>query len=643
MRISESKIEEIRNSVDIVDVISQHVQLRKRGKNFIGLCPFHSEKTPSFTVSEDKQIFHCFGCHTGGNVFKFLTEFHKISFVEAVQEIAEQQGITIEFDKQEYTEQQSEQEVLYDINTEAARYFLNNLLNDDEGEFARKYLQERNIKTQTLRSFGLGYSLRGWENFISYAKSRNLNIDKCIQLGLIGKNSEGKLYDKLPGRLIFPIFSPNGRVVAFAGRVLPSKAGSDDDANETGAKYINSPESLIYIKGRILYGLSFAKDDIRRLDKAIIVEGYMDLISLYQSGVKNVVAVSGTALTDDQVQLLSRYTKNVVLLFDADVAGIKASMRSIEILLKRDMEVKIVSLPKGEDPDSFVNKFGNVEFEELVKKAENFLEYETKYYESLGKFEDPSSAADAIRDLVKPVALINDELKRNLLIRNIAKKFNLREKLLESELDKHLRLLSKTERRKMGDGRWKTEKTIEENIPLITADEIVNDSPILYNLEKEILKLLFEAENTIAELIFTYLHPEDFNTEINRELFEIVKDVFESADGGDNFTTSGLVGILKDEKKEIYIRELTFDKYSISSNWEERFPSITAEMTLMKYAKDSVMKFVIERIEKRIKSNRREIELTEDESKLLELMKNNNELEREKKRIREELSDNKSF
>jgi DNA primase len=623
MRIPESKIEEIRESVDIVDVISQHVQLRKRGKNFIGLCPFHSEKTPSFTVSEEKQIFHCFGCHTGGNVFKFLTEFHKISFVEAVQELAEQQGITIEFDKAEYTEQQTEQEVLYDINTEAARYFLNNLLNDDEGEIARKYLHERNIKTQTLRSFGLGYALKGWENFISYAKSRNLNIDKCIQLGLIGKNAEGKLYDKLPGRLIFPIFSPNGRVVAFAGRVL--------DPKDTGAKYINSPESLIYIKGRILYGLSFAKDDIRRLDKAIIVEGYMDLISLYQSGIKNVVAVSGTALTDDQVQLLSRYTKNVVLLFDADVAGIKASMRSIEILLKRDMEVKIVSLPKGEDPDSFVNKFGKEEFEELVKKAENFLEYETKYYESLGKFEDPSTAAEAIRDLVKPVALIDDELKRNLLIRNIAKKFNLREKLLESELDKQIKQVKRFEKT---DVRIIQAKKSEET-PTTLIDATTEISPIIYNLEKEILKLLFEAEKPVAELIFTYLHPEDFSTSINRELFELVKDEFENED---NFSTSGLVSVLKDERKETYVRELTFDKYSVSSSWEDRFPSITTEMTLVKFAKDTVMKFVVERIEKRIKSNRREIELTEDESKLLELMKSNNELEKEKKRIRKELS-----
>jgi DNA primase len=623
MRIPESKIEQIRESVDIVDVISQHVQLRKRGKNFIGLCPFHSEKTPSFTVSEEKQIFHCFGCHTGGNVFKFLTEFHKISFVEAVQELAEQQGITIEFDKAEFIEQQSEQEILYDINTEAARYFLNNLLNDDEGEFARKYLHERSIKTQTLRTFGLGYTLKGWENFINYAKSRNLNIDKCIQLGLIGKNLEGKLYDKLPGRLIFPIFSPNGRVVAFAGRVLDSK--------DNGAKYINSPESLIYIKGRILYGLSFAKDDIRRLDKAIIVEGYMDLISLYQSGIKNVVAVSGTALTDDQVQLLSRYTKNVVLLFDADVAGIKASMRSIEILLKKDMEVKIVSLPKGEDPDSYVNKFGKDEFEELIKRAENFLEYESKYYESQGKFDDPSTAAEAIRELVKPVALINDELKRNLLIRNIAQKFNLREKLIESELDKQIKQAKRFEKT---DLKVLQNRKAEETISTL-IDAVPEISPVLYNLEREIIKLLFEADRSVAELIFNYLHPEDFSNTLNRELFERVKDEFENED---NFTTIGLVSVLKDERKETYVRELTFDKYSVSSSWEDRFPSITAEMTMMRFAKDTVMKFIMERIEKNIQSNRREIELSDDERKQLELMKTNNELEREKKRIKEELS-----
>ncbi|MFI5236522.1 MAG: DNA primase [Ignavibacteriales bacterium] len=625
MRIPESKIEEIRESADIVDIISEFVQLRKRGKNYIGLCPFHSEKTPSFTVSDEKQIFHCFGCHTGGNVFKFLTEYHKISFIEAVQELAEQQGITIEFDRAEYSEQQSEQEILYDINTEAAKYFLNNLLNDDEGEFARKYLHDRNIKTQTLRSFGLGYALKGWENFINYAKSKNLNIEKCIQLGLIGRSTDGKLYDKLSGRLIFPIFSPNGRVIAFAGRVL--------DTNDSGAKYINSPESLIYIKGRILYGLSFAKDDIRRLDKVILVEGYVDLISLYQSGVKNVVAVSGTALTDDQAQLISRYTKNVVLLFDADTAGIKASMRSIEILLKRDMEVKIVSLPKGEDPDSFINKYGKEEFEELIKKAENFLEYESKYYESQGKFNDPASAADAIRELVKPVALINDEIKRILLLKDISKKFNLREKLLEAELEKQLIQTRKFE--KSNARVFQKNSTEETNV--LFPEVLPEATPALYNLEKEILRILFEGENTIAGMIFNYLRPDDFTIGLNRELFEIAREEFENNLDKSSFTISGLISALKDERKETYVRELTINKYSVSESWEERFPSITAEMTLLKYARDTTLKLLIERIDRNIQSNRREIELSDSESKHIELMKANNELETEKKRIKEEL------
>jgi DNA primase len=625
MRISEAQIEEIRQAANIVDVISEVVQLRKRGKNFIGLCPFHSEKTPSFTVSDEKQIFHCFGCHTGGNVFKFLMEYRKISFVEAVQEIAEQQGITIEYDQTGYTEQQTEQEILYDINTEAARYFLNNLLNDDEGEIARKYLQGRNVKLQTMRAFGLGYTLKGWENFINYAKGKGLDIEKCIQLGLIGKTADGRLHDKLPGRLIFPIFSPNGRVVAFAGRVL--------DPKETGGKYINSPESLIYIKGRILYGLSFSKDEIRRLDKAIIVEGYMDLISLYQSGVKNVVAVSGTALTDDQVQLLSRYTKNVVLLFDADTAGIKASMRSIEILLKRDMEIKIVSLPKGEDPDSFVNKYGKDDFEELVKRAENFLEFETRYYESQGKFDDPATAAEAIRELIKPVALMYDELKRNLLIRNIAKRFNLREKLMEAELDKQLQQVKKIEK---SDLRRAEQIRNDNNIDVFNKNVTV-ESPILYNLEREIIKLLFDADRSASEFIFNYVMAEDFSFEMNKKLFETVREEFEKSE---NFNSSSLISLFKDEE-EIYVRGLTLDKYLLSSNWEERFPSITAQMTIMKFAKDTVLKFRIGKIEEQIKSNRREIELTEEEKKILELMKMNNELEKEKKKIREELSDTK--
>ena len=621
MRIPENKIEEIRATANAVDIISEYVQLRKRGKNYVGLCPFHNEKTPSFTVSDEKQIFHCFGCHTGGNVFKFLMEYKKISFVEAVQEIAEQLGIPLEYQESAgYEEQQSEQETLYDINTEAAKYFLNNLLNDEEAEVARKYLQARNLKTQTIRAFGLGYTLRGWENFINFAKGKTIDLDRAVKLGLIGKSDDGRYYDKLPGRLIFPIFSPNGRVVAFAGRIL--------DPEEKGAKYINSPESLIYSKSKILYGLSFAKDEIRRLNKAILVEGYMDLISLYQSGIKNVVAVSGTALTDDQVQLLSRYTKDVVLLFDSDTAGIKASMRSIEVLLKQDMEVKIVSLPEGEDPDSFVNKFGKDKFDDLMKLAENFIEYQTRYYDSLGKLEDPASAAEAIRDLVKSLVLIRDELKRNLLIKNIAKKFNLREKLLETELNK---IISKESKRRPPIVRSsEKEKMGEEGLQRIMDEG--NTEPLLYNLEKELIKLLFDGQEPIIKFISNNISAEEFNIEVHNQLANLV---FENVGDEELISASNLIGKIKDEELETYVREITFEPHSISTNWEERNPGMTPEMILKRYTKDIVLKFKLFKIDQQIKENHNKIESANKEEDILQWMVHNKELEEEKKKLKE--------
>lgn len=620
MRISESKIEEIRNSVSIVDVISEYVQLRKRGKNFVGLCPFHNEKTPSFTVTEEKQIFHCFGCHTGGNVFKFLMEYKKISFIEAVQEIAEQQGIEISYDDEGYSEKQSEQEILFDINTEVARYFLNNLLNDQEGEVAREYFKNRNLKIQTIRAFGLGYAINGYENLVNFLKGKNIDLERALKLGLIGRYKDGRVYDKLPGRIIFPIFSPNGRVVAFAGRKLREE--------DTGGKYINSPESLIYAKGRVLYGLSHAKDDIRKLDKAIIVEGYMDLISLYQAGIKNVVAVSGTALTDDQAQLLSRYTKNVVLLFDADAAGIKASMRGIEILLKRDIDVKISTLPKDEDPDSYVNKFGKEAFEEIIKRAENFLEYQTGYYEAQGMFDDPTKMAEAIRELVKPIALVDDELKRNLLIRNIARKFNLREKLLEAELDKALEFQKK-------QNRIQSQRIFkEEDIPKegLIIKERAKIPPHFYNTERELIRLLFENDEKIIALIIENVTGDDILVDIHKKIFE--KVYFEYENRG-SLDPADLINLF-DDQTQVYLRELTIEKYSLSDNWEDFSLSENQGMRNIKYATDLIIKYKQTHIDIQIAANVKAQENTEDEARLIELMKEKQELVNKKKSVREE-------
>ncbi len=617
MRISESKIEEIRNSANIVDIVSEYVQLRKRGRNYIGLCPFHSEKTPSFTVSDEKQIYHCFGCHNGGNVFKFLMEYKKISFIEAVQELAEQLGIELNYDES-VREGQSEQEILFDINTEVAKYFSNNLLNDEEGQIARDYFQKRNIKVQTMRAFGLGYALNGWENLVSFLKQKNIDLEKALQLGLIGRNKDGRVYDKLAGRIIFPIFSPNGRVVAFAGRKL-----REDD---TGGKYINSPESIIYVKGRILYGLSFAKDEIRKLDKAIIVEGYMDLISLYQAGIKNVVAVSGTALTDDQAQLLSRYTKNVVLLFDADTAGISASMRSIEILLRKDFDVKIATLPSGEDPDSFVNKYGKDEFEEVIKRSENFLEYQTAYYEKQGMFNDPTKAAEAIRELVKPIAIIDDELKRNLLIKTIAKKFNLREKLLEKELEKALEQEKKT-------ARTQTQRIYKEEIKsaeTLIAPEIKKVPPQVYNTEKEIIRLMFENDETIFELISEQIDPETLELEIHRKIFSKLQQYYSEEK---NLNPADLISLFDDDTQS-YLREITIEQYTISQSWLENHPSVSAENNLYRYATDLIIKYKQLIIDIKISANLKAIENADSEEIALKLMRENLDLERAKREIK---------
>ncbi len=621
MRISENKIEEIRSAANIVDVIMERVQLRKRGKNYIGLCPFHNEKTPSFTVSEDKQIFHCFGCHAGGNVFKFIMDYEKISFVEAVQEMAGRLGIPLETEETDLPEKQTEQETLYDINTETARYFLNNLLNHPGGETARQYFQKRNIKPQTIRAFGLGYALQGWENFIAFLQEKKINLEKALTLGLIGQNKDGRLYDKFSGRIIFPIFSPNGRVVAFAGRIIEKK--------ENAAKYLNSPESSIYVKGRILYGLSHAKDEIRKLDKAILVEGYMDLISLYQSGIKNVVAVSGTALTEEQVQLLSRYTKNVVLLFDADTAGIKASMRSIELLLKRDMEIKIVSLPAGEDPDSYVNNYGRESFEEAVKKAQNFLEYQTEYYDRLGMFEDAAKTAEAIRDLVRPAALISDELKRTLLIKSIAKKFNLRENLLENELGKAIELAGK---QITAEERARDREISNQQIPVRRAGSGTT-SPVVYNLEKEIIRLLFESNAEVIGLIVNQVAAGEFNLEAHRKLYELVSDSYRE---GRELIEGSLLDKIEDTGLQEYIREITIEKYSIGKKWEEIYPGSPEDQILIKYAKDTVRKFKIAQIDFLISQNTKLIESVPKEEDRVRIMKQNLELEKEKSAISRE-------
>lgn len=626
MRISDSKIEEVRLAANIVDVISEKVNLKKRGKNYLGLCPFHTEKTPSFTVSDEKQIFHCFGCHKGGNVFRFIMEYEKVSFIESVEELADKFNIIIEPETEGTKEKLSEQEMLYEINTLSAKYFSDNLLNSTAAENARNYFNERKIKIQTMRAFGLGYSFPEWEHYVNFARDKNIDLQKALHLGLVGSNDDGRLFDKFSGRIIFPIFSPNGRVIAFAGRVLDSKAKS--------AKYLNSPESLVYSKSKVLYGLSHAKDEIRKLDFALIVEGYMDLIALYQNGIKNVVAVSGTALTDEQSQLLSRYTKNVILFFDSDIAGMKASMRSIEILLKHNMEIKIASLPEGEDPDSFINKFGQEKFEEEINKAKGFIEYQTAIYESQGMFKETGKSAEAIRELVKSVALISDDLKRNLIIKKIAKDFNLRLHLMEAELDKALVTVEKLRKAELKSKEREIKKEDAEISGIETEqnkkeDEITLESrtTMFYKVERDLIKLLYEGDEEIIQFVAQYISPEDFINPIHKDLYNIICKAYEE---GLSLTINSLIDKIEDEKIQRYIRELTFEKYPTSKNWEKLRPTSEFENLLHKHSVDSVKKFLKMKIEDEIEKNNRKLKVTDDPEEIKNILTVNKELQKHK-------------
>lgn len=613
MQIPEHQVEEIKTNTDIVDLISGYVQLRKRGRNFIGLCPFHNEKTPSFTVSPDKQIYHCFGCHAGGNVYRFLMEYKNISFVESVQELAENLGIKLEENAAPNMEEKSEFEELYEINVIAAKFFSDNLLKNPKGEIARNYFKNRKIKEQSNKTFGLGFALPEWDMLLNHLKEKKVNLSQAKDIGLIDARDNGNYYDKYRGRTMFPIFSPNGRVIGFGGRVM--------NPEEKTAKYINSPESKIYSKRKTLYGLYHSKEEIRRLDKAVLVEGYMDVISLFQNGVKNVVASSGTALTEEQVLLLSRFTKNIVVNFDSDIAGQKAATRSIEVLLKNGFDVKLITLPNGEDPDSYINNFGLEEFNKQVLDAKEFLEFQTEQFYSSGAFNDSKKSADAIRELVKYVALIDDELKRNILVKSISKKFNLREKLIEKELDNVLELNEKKESK----NEIRIEKKNAANSSLITGETKTSSS---FQFEKELTKLMLEGNEEIIESILDYIHPNDFK---NKTFNEIALAIEISYHKG-NISTSSIIESINDESTRATALSLTLGEEIISEKWNEKKDD-KIELNHLQKAKDIVRKYRISLIDSQIKNNNHKMVVDEDEESVMELLKENKELTMQRKLI----------
>jgi len=440
MRTADDIVERVREATNIIDVVSQYVQLRKRGRNFLGLCPFHTEKTPSFNVLEDKGIFKCFGCGAAGDVYTFLMRMEGLTFPETIEKLAAAANIPYERHSNETrTNESQELENLYVACKEFATYCYRNL-RSEQGAEAYAYLSGRGFREEILHRYGIGLapSASSFSRSLEYAKT---GLGSYERAGIIAKGERGEYYDRFRDRIIFPIYSPTGKVIAFGGRILPN-------ADKQIAKYINSPETPIYHKSQVLYGLFQAKDAIRTGDLAILVEGYADVIALAQAGFQNAIAASGTSLTVDQLNLLRRYTRNIVLLFDADIAGFNAALRGIELALSAGFDVSALVLPEGEDPDSFVKHNGAEAFGEALSRRTSFVEAKARILSDQGAFKEPESAARAIRSLVETIAKVPDAIKQELFVRRIAERFKIKETTLLGELQKLSQGNKKTDQRR---------------------------------------------------------------------------------------------------------------------------------------------------------------------------------------------------
>lgn len=437
---SEDALDEVRAKSDIVEVVSEYVALKLVGKTHKGLCPFHSEKTPSFTVSREKQLFYCFGCGAGGDVFSFVMKAENASFSEAVKLLAERAGVLLsEEESREAREAREKRRLLYDANEAACKYFQRTLLESSEAAEARVYLRKRGLSTEVVEKFRLGYALASWEGALEALTRSGVSRKALLAAGLVvpGRDRDS-CYDRFRARLMFPISDASGRVIGFGGRVL----------DESTPKYVNSPETALFTKGRNLYGLHLAKDAIRKDSLAVIVEGYTDAIACHEHGFGNVVASLGTALTKDQVRMVSRYASQVVIAYDADAAGAAATIRGLEILASSGLGVRVATLPSGEDPDSTLRKIGRDALSRALSDARSLLDYRLHVVVSRADRARIDGKVEAAREVARVLAQVESAVERAEYARKAARDLE----ISEDALAKDVETLVRTARR--GD-RWR--------------------------------------------------------------------------------------------------------------------------------------------------------------------------------------------
>ncbi|MDD3274874.1 MAG: DNA primase [Candidatus Omnitrophica bacterium] len=426
-RIPENILEDILSRVDIVEIISGYLPLKKAGANFKANCPFHQEKTASFMVSPDRQIYHCFGCGESGNAFKFLMRHERMEFPEAVEALAKRCGVILpEQDNPESARKANIAAQIYKANELAAEFYEKNLHQSAAGVPVLKYLSGRSVKSTTIKEFRLGVAPAGWDNLIQFLRSKNISLAVMEQAGLILPKDSGGYYDRFRNRIVFPVFDVRSRLLGFGGRVL------DDSL----PKYLNSPETAVYTKGKNLFGLNLSKDFIRETDCVVIVEGYLDFIIPYQEGLKNIVASQGTALTIEQIKLLKRYTRNIVMVYDGDTAGEIATLRSLDILIDEGMKVKVAPLPKGIDPDVMVRKAGVEKLRSMVDEAVSFFDYKLGLLKKKHDIKDAYGKTEIAAQMLSTINKFDNAILKGEYLKKLAEEIRVPEENIMKELSK---------------------------------------------------------------------------------------------------------------------------------------------------------------------------------------------------------------
>ena len=505
--IPESTLEEILSRVDIVELISGYIPLKRVGRSYKALCPFHHEKTPSFIVNPDKQIFHCFGCSAGGNAFGFLMQHERLEFPEAIEALAKRTGVIIHEASAAERKTQNLSEQLYKIN-EAAAHFYSDQLHAPEGEPALKYLLKRGLTKETIQRFKIGYAQDKWDGLLNYLRSKGFVLGLIEKSGLIIAKDNGGYYDRFRKRILIPIHDTKGRTVAFGARVLDNSL----------PKYINSPETPVYSKSKVLFGLDLNNEEIRLKDLAVIVEGYFDLIFPYQAGVKNITASCGTALTQEQIRLLKRYSRNVVLVYDSDNAGQMATLRSIDTLIEEGLNVMAARLPEGYDPDSFARRFGPEGFQKLITEAKDIFDYKLEFLKSKYAPLTIPNKSRAASEMLSLISKFNNTVAKSAYIKKLAEELSLDENSLLLEL------------KKTDNQNNRPPHKEEKFTPLKVS--VNSNAP-----ERMIVRLMLE-EQELIEQIKEKLAPGDFQ---DKNISQIITKMFDLFCSGKKINTNSLI------------------------------------------------------------------------------------------------------